>query len=550
MAKKIVIIGGVAGGASAACRLRRLDEDAQIILLERSGQVSFANCGMPYYIGGVIEDRDELLLQTPKSLYARFRIDVRINSEAIQINAEEQTVTVRECLTGRTYSEAYDELVLSPGAAPIRPSLPGAELPQVFTLRNMEDCDAVKSYIAANAPKRALVVGGGFIGIELAENLRQLGVEVALVELAEQVLAPLDPEMAAYLHQHLTAKGVALRLGTGLDAIEAENGALQCKLSDGSAYQADLVALAIGIAPDNKLAVQAGLALGPKGGILVDEQMRTSDPHIYAVGDAVVSKDYVSGAEALIPLAGPANRQGRIVGSVAAGRDFSYRGTLGTSVCKVFDLTAASTGRNEKQLKQAGISYSKVYTHPSDHAGYYPGATMIHMKLLFSPETGKVLGAQAVGRKGVDKRIDVISTAIYAGLTVEDLENLELAYAPPFSAAKDVVNLTGFVAANVRRGDLKQVFVEDVEKLMSGGEYCLLDVRTPGEVAQGTIPGAVNIPVDSLRERIAEVPRDKKLLVFCKVGLRGYVACRILAQHGFDPYNLSGGYTTWNAGKA
>lgn len=550
MQKKIVIVGGVAGGASAACRLRRLDEHAQIILLERSGQVSFANCGMPYYIGGVIEDRDELLLQTPESLYARFRIDVRVNSEATQIDPKEQIVTVREHSSGQIYQLSYDELILSPGAAPIRPPLPGADLPQVFTLRNMEDCDAVKHYITTSAPKRALVVGGGFIGIEMAENLCHLGVKVTLTELTGQLLAPLDPEMAAYLHQHLEAKGVTLRLGTGLDAIEAEHGALCCRLSSGSACQVDLVALAVGIAPDTKLAAQAGLKLGPRGGILVDKQMRTSDPHIYAVGDAVISKDYVSGAETLIPLAGPANRQGRIAGSVAAGRNFSYRGTLGTSVCKVFDLTAASTGKNEKQLKQAGIPYDKVYTHPSDHAGYYPGATMIHTKLLFSPETGKVLGAQAVGLKGVDKRIDVIATAIYAGLTVEDLENLELAYAPPFSAAKDVVNLTGFVAANVWRGDLRQVFVPDVERLMSTGEYCLLDVRTPGEAAQGTIDGAVNIPVDSLRERLEEIPRDKKLLVFCKVGLRGYVACRILAQHGFEPYNLSGGYISWSAEKA
>lgn len=550
MPKKIVIIGGVAGGASAACRLRRLDENAQIILLERSGQVSFANCGMPYYIGGVIEDRDELLLQTPESLYARFRIDVRVNSEAVQIDPQQQTVSVRELPTGKAYCLPYDTLILSPGAAPIRPSLPGVDLPQVFTLRSMEDCDALKHHITASAPKRALVVGGGFIGIEMAENFRHLGVEVTLVELAQQVLAPLDPEMAAYLHRHLESKGIKLRLGVGLDAIEASGGALCCKLSDGSSCQVDLAALAIGIAPDNKLALQAGLALGPRGGILVDEQMRTSDPHIYAVGDAVLSKDYVSGAEALVPLAGPANRQGRIAGSVAAGRPFSYRGTLGTSVCKVFDLTAASTGKNEKQLKQAGIPYDKVYAHPSDHAGYYPGATMIHTKLLFSPETGKVLGAQAVGPKGVDKRIDVIATALYAGLTVEDLENLELAYAPPFSAAKDAVNLTGFVASNVRRGDLKQFFAEDVQRLMSTGAYYLLDVRTPGEVAHGTIPGAVNIPVDSLRERLEELPRDKKLLVFCKVGLRGYVACRILTQHGFDPYNLSGGYTSWTAGRS
>lgn len=551
LVKKIVIVGGVAGGASAAARLRRLDETAEIVLLERGGQVSFANCGMPYYIGGVIEDRDKLLLQTPESLYERFRINVRVNSEVLEIEPDAKNVRIQETLSGRIYSERYDSLILAPGAAPIRPSLLGIDLPNVFTLRNMADCDAVKSYIAHSNPKRALVVGGGFIGVEMAENFCHLGMEVTLVEMADQVLAPMDPEMASYLHRHLMEKGVNLVLSTGLTAIEkAEQDKLTCRLSNGNSHDTDIVALAIGILPDNKLATQAGLKLGVRGGIMVDGQMRTSIPDIYAVGDAVLSQDFISGEDALIPLAGPANRQGRIAAGVIAGRDFSYRGTLGTSVCKVFDLTAASTGKNEKQLKQAGISYDKVYTHPSDHAGYYPGSTMIHFKLLFSPETGKVLGAQGVGLKGVDKRIDVIATAIYAGLTVEDLENLELAYAPPFSAAKDVVNLTGFVASNVRRGDLKQFFAEDTAALMETGDYFLLDVRTPGEVSGGTIQGAVNIPVDNLRERLEELPQDKKILVFCKVGLRGYVACRILTQHGFDAYNLSGGYTTWTAEQA
>ena len=549
MSRKIVIVGGVAGGASAACRLRRLDETAEIILLERSSQVSFANCGMPYYIGGVIEDRNALLLQTPQSLYARFRIDVRVNSEVTDIQPEQKNIVIRESKTGRVYEETYDELILSPGAAPIRPELPGVDLPQVFTLRSMEDCDRVKSFVTLQKPKCAVVVGGGFIGIELAENLCHLGVEVVLAELSDQILAPLDPDMAVYLHKHVSSQGVVLRLAAGLTSIEAEAGTLRCRFSDGSTVSTDMVALAVGVLPDNRLALQAGLDLGPGGGLRVSPQMRTSDPHIFAVGDVVVSTDYVSGQDTLVPLAGPANRQGRIAAGVAAGRAFSYRGTLGTSVCKVFDLTAASTGKNEKQLRKAGLPYDKVYTHPSDHAGYYPGSAMLHFKLLFDPDSGKILGAQAIGEKGVDKRIDVIATAIYAGLTVEDLENLELAYAPPFSAAKDAVNLAGFVASNVRRKDFKQFFVEDVERLMAADGYALLDVRTPGEFAGGTLPDAINIPVDDLRQRLDEIPKGKKLLVFCKVGLRGYVACRILAQHGFDPYNLSGGYTSWTAVK-
>ena len=504
---------------------------------------------MPYYIGGVIEDRSALLLQTPQSLYARFRIDVRVNSEVTEIQPGQKKVVIRESRTGRIYEETYDELILSPGAAPVRPKLPGADLPQVFTLRSMEDCDRVKSFVTLQAPKHAVVVGGGFIGIEMAENLRRLGVEVVLAELSDQILAPLDPDMATYLHKHVVSQGVVLRLDTGLTAIESEGDSLLCRFSDGTAVHTDMAALAIGVLPDSHLALQAGLALGPGGGLRVNPQMRTSDPHIFAVGDVVVSTDYVSGQDTLVPLAGPANRQGRIAAGVAAGRAFSYRGTLGTSVCKVFNLTAASTGKNEKQLRKAGLPYDKVYTHPSDHAGYYPGSTMIHFKLLFDPNNGKILGAQAVGEKGVDKRIDVIATAIYAGLTVEDLENLELAYAPPFSAAKDAVNLAGFVASNVRRKDLKQFFTEDTECLMATGGYVLLDVRTPGEFAGGTLPGAVNIPVDELRQRLEEIPKGKKLLVFCKVCLRGYVACRILAQHGFDPYNLSGGYTSWSAVK-
>ncbi len=443
MSRRVIIIGGVAGGASAAARLRRLDEEAEILLLERSGQVSFANCGMPYYIGGVIQDREDLLLQTPQSLYARFRIDVRVNTEAVAVHPKEKTVEIRDLTTGRAYIESYDSLVLAPGAAPIRPSLPGADLPQVFTLRNMEDCDRIKSYVRTAASKRALVVGGGFIGLEMAENLVHLGLEVTLAELSGQVMASLDEDMAAYLHRHIVSQGVNLHLSTGLESIRRDGEGLVCALTGGLTCTVDLVLLSVGIAPDSSLAAQAGLKLGPRGGIVTDETMRTSDPNIYAVGDAVLTADFVTRTPALVPLAGPANRQGRTAASALAGRPLRYRGTLGTSVCQVFNLTAGAVGKNEKQLQAAGIPYDKVYTHPIDHAGYYPGATAIHFKLLFCPDTGRVLGAQAVGAKGVDKRIDVISTALYAGLTVEDLEQLELSYAPPFSSAKDPVNLAG-----------------------------------------------------------------------------------------------------------
>ena len=547
MAKKVIIIGGVAGGASAAARLRRLDESADIILLERSGQVSFANCGMPYYIGGVIEDRDELLLQTPQSLYARFRIDVRVHSEALEIHPEEKTVLIRDLLSGSTYTESYDSLVLSPGAAPVRPPLPGASLPQVFTLRNMEDCDAVKAFLLQKAPGSALVVGGGFIGLEMAENLSHIGVSVTLAELSDQVMAPLDADMAAYLHKHLISQGVKLLLGTGLECIRQENDCLVCQLSGNQTCTADMVILAVGVTPDSHLAAKAGLDLGARGGIMVDQHLCTSAPGVYAVGDAVLTEDFVLKEASLIPLAGPANRQGRIVADVIAGRDTVYQGTLGTSICRVFRLTAGSTGKNEKQLKKAGISYGKVYTHPSDHAGYYPAASIMHLKLLFCPESGHILGAQAVGTNGVDKRLDVLATAIYAGLTVEDLEMLELAYAPPFSAAKDPVNLAGFVASNVRRGDLEQIFPEDVDTLALEDNTFLVDVRTPKEFSSGTIPGAMNIPVDELRDRLGELPQDKHLLIFCRVGLRGYVACRILTQRGFHASNLSGGYLSWAA---
>lgn len=544
MKKQILIVGGVAGGASAAARLRRLDEEAEIILCERGGEISYANCGMPYYIGGTISQRDALLLQTPASLRARFRIDVRIYSEVVAVDRAAKTARIRRIDTGEEYEQSYSTLILSPGATPILPNIPGSQSNRVFTLRNMQECDAIKTQVMCNHIDRVLVVGGGFIGVELMENLTHCGAKVTLVELADQLLTSLDKDMAAYLHEHIREQGVDLRLGCGLEELEEkEDGTLTAHLSGGGTVDTQLVALAIGVKPDSTLASAMGLKLGPKDSIRVDKTMRTSDPDIYAVGDAVTVQDYVTGAETVIPLAGPANRQGRVAASVIAGEDFRYKGTLGTAICKVFEMTAASTGNSERQLQRQQIPYEKVYTHPGSHANYYPGAQQIHIKLLYDPDTGRILGAQAVGREGVDKRIDVIATAMYAKLTVEDLENLELAYAPPYSSAKDPVNLAGFVAANVRRGALKQFYASDLSSLDT--EECfLLDVRTNNEFQRGTLAGAHNIPVDELRERLGELPSDKRIMVFCQVGLRGYVACRILTQKGYDAYNLSGGYVS------
>lgn len=542
---KVVVVGGVAGGASAAARYRRLDEHAEIVLFERGANISFANCGLPYYIGGTIQRRSKLLLQTPKSMMDRFRIDVRVECEVISIQRAEKTVTVRNLVTGETYEESYDKLVLSPGAAPIMPPIPGANLPGVFVLRDMADCDAIKAYITQRSPKKALVVGGGFIGVEMVENLVHAGVEVVAVELSNQVLAPLDYEMAAMVHKEIRSHGVDLRLSTGLDEISMADGAFDCKLSDGSSVAVDMVLLAIGVKADHALAKQAGLELGVKGTIQVDEHMQTSDPDIYAVGDAVCVTDFVSGQPAVLPLAGPANRQGRMVADLIAGRPGTYEGTQGTMVCKVFDLCAGATGNNEKQLKSRNCTYDKVYVHPSSHAGYYPGAETLSIKLLFNPETGAIYGAQAVGKEGVDKRIDVIATAMRGNMTVMDLEKLELCYAPPFSSAKDPVNMAGFTACNVMKGDLKQVFIEDLKDLNPEKDF-LVDIRTQSEYDQGTIGDAVLIPLDSIRDRLSEFPKDKRVIIFCRAGLRGYIGYRILVQNGVtNVYNLSGGYLTW-----
>jgi NADPH-dependent 2,4-dienoyl-CoA reductase/sulfur reductase-like enzyme/peroxiredoxin family protein/rhodanese-related sulfurtransferase/TusA-related sulfurtransferase len=541
--KRIVIIGGVAGGASAAARARRLSEAAEITLVERGEHISFANCGLPYHIGGTIAERARLLVQTPEAMRRRFRIDVRTRTEAVAIDRERRAVRVRNLMNNTEEELPYDALILSPGAAPIRPPLPGGDSPRVLTLRNLADMDAIKRIVDEERPQNTVVIGGGYIGLEMAEALRQRQVGVTLVELGNQVMGPADPEMATPLHQQLTLHGVDLRLETSVSALRELDGALEAQLSTGETVEAALVIMAIGVKPETGLARTAGLAIGERGGIVVDAQMRTSDPAIYAVGDAVQVQDFVTGAETLIPLAGPANRQGRIAADNIFGRASTYKRTQGTAICKVFDTAIAMTGLSEKAARRAGVAYEKVYVHPTAHAGYYPGAAPLSLKLLFDPQSGKVLGAQAVGPEGADKRIDVLAVAIRAGLTVFDLEELELSYAPPYGSAKDPINYAGFVAANALRGDVKLCHVADV--LAPKENQLILDVRTPVEFQAGAIPGAVNIPLDDLRERLGELPREKELLVNCQVGLRGYLACRILAQHGFTCRNLSGGYKTY-----
>jgi NADPH-dependent 2,4-dienoyl-CoA reductase/sulfur reductase-like enzyme/peroxiredoxin family protein/rhodanese-related sulfurtransferase/TusA-related sulfurtransferase len=542
---RIVIIGGVAGGASAAARARRISEDAEIVLIERGEYISFANCGLPYHIGGEIAERDRLLVQTPKSMEARFRIDVRTKTEAVAIDRERKSVTVRNTVTGAEERIPYDKLILSPGAEPIRIPIPGSDDPRVLTLRNIADMDEIIKVIDERNPGRAVIIGGGYIGLEMAEALRSRKIGVTLVELSPQVMGPVDPEIAEPLHQHMTLHGVDLRLETSVTEFVPTGDSMQARLSTGEIVDCGLAIMAIGVKPDVKLAAEAGLEIGKRGGIAVDDHMRTSDPEIFAVGDAVEVTDFVGGFPTLIPLAGPANRQGRIAADNALGRDSTYRKTQGTGICKVFDMAVGMNGMNEKLLKRMGTKYEKVYVHPASHASYYPGASPITLKLIYDPESGKILGAQAVGTDGVDKRIDVLAVAIRAGLTVFDLEELELAYAPPFGSAKDPVNYAGFTAANAIRGDVKLFHAEDVPNLHD--DQLLVDVRTEEEVAAGTIPNAINIPIDELREHLAELPKEKEIIAFCQVGLRGYLACRILSQHGFKCRNLSGGYKTYTA---
>lgn len=537
MNMKTVIIGGVAGGMSAATRLRRLDESAEIVVLERSGHVSFANCGLPYYVGGMITDRRSLLLQTPASLKARFGLDVRVNSEVVAIDRAAKTVTIADLAAGSQYTESYDTLILAPGAAPFVPPIPGAE--RALTLRNVEDVDAMAAAVNTDGrPRTAVIMGGGFIGVELAENLVHKGFEVTIVELADQLLAPLDVEMAALVEKKLVANGVRVLTGASVTAIEDATVAV----SDGTTLTAGLVIAAIGVRPETTLAQAAGLELGERGGILVDEQQRTSDPAIFAVGDAVVKRDVISGAQALVPLAGPANRHGRLVADVIAGRTVAAKPVLGTAVVGAFGLIAAATGWTEKRARAAGRAIRVIHTHPANHAGYYPGAEGMALKLVIDAETDAILGAQGVGGSGVDKRIDVIATAIRGGLSASDLVDLELAYAPQFSSAKDPVNMLGYIAENLRDGLARTIQWHEVEAEVARGAQ-LIDVRTPGEYAAGTVTGAINIPVDELRDRLDEVADD--VIVHCQVGLRGYLAARTLAQAGRTVRNLDGGYRTW-----
>ena len=539
---KVVIIGGVAGGATAAARLRRLDEQAEIIILERSGYISYANCGLPYYIGGEITDREALTLQTPASFWARFRIEVRVHNEVTAIHPERKNVTVRRLDDGVVYEEAYDKLILSPGAKPVRPALPGINDSRIFTLRNVEDTFAIHAFIEQNAPRRAVVAGGGFIGLEMAENLTQQGIETTIVERMEQVMAPLDSDMACSVHAYLREKGVNLRLGETVAGFTSNEAGLRVRLESGDSVSADFVILALGVAPDTALARAAGLALGVRGSIAVNDRMQTSDQDIYAVGDAVESVHFVSGEKTLAALAGPANKQGRIAADQICGRESRYHGVQGSSVLKLFDMTVAATGLNEAAARAAGIAFDKTVTFSASHATYYPGATNMTVKTLFPPETGRLLGAQIVGFEGVDKRIDVLAAAVRMGMTGEALTELELSYAPPYSSAKDPVNMAGYVIENVRSGLVRQYHWHDVEALPRDGSVILLDTRTPAEYGRGHIEGAVNLPLDELRERLPELERGKPIYVNCHSGLRSYLACRILMQNGFECYNLSGGY--------
>lgn len=541
MARKVLIIGGVAGGATAAARLRRLDEHAQIIMFERGDYISFANCGLPYYIGDVITDKEKLTLQSPESFKERLNVEVRIKSEVTKINREKKTIEVRES-NGKVYEEGYDSLILSPGSDPIVPPIEGARLHAVFTLRNIPDTYRIKDYVTKNKPKSAVVVGAGYIGIEMAENLHALGLDVAIVELSDHVIQPLDSDMAAEVHKHIVSKGVALYLNHAVTGIRQDGNAYTIALSEGSGIKADMVILAVGVRPESSLAKVAGLELGTRGCIVTDNHMRTSDPNIYAVGDAVEVVDVVTGKKVFVPLASPANRQGRIAADNIAGLDSTYGGTLGTAILKAFDMTVAVTGSNERTLKAAGFNYEKSYTFSTSNASYYPGATFMTIKLLFQKETGKLLGAQITGFKGVDKRMDVLATAIKAGMNVQDLTNLELSYAPPFSSAKDPVNMAGYVASNTLNGDMKIFHWHDVVNL-DNSKVTLLDVRTADEFANGTLNGAINIPVDELRNRLQEIDSKKPVYIFCQIGLRGYIGYRILVQNGFNEvFNLSGGY--------
>ena len=546
MTKKVIIVGGVAGGASTAARLRRLEEDTEIIIFERDEYISYANCGLPYFLSGVIKERNSLLVQTPKGMKKRFNIDVRVNSEVVKIYPAEKEVEVQE-KNGRKYRESYDRLVLATGSAPVKPAFQGLEMALSFTVRTVSDVDRIKEYLDTQNPQTAVVIGGGFIGLEVAENLVARGLKTTVVEKDNQLMAPLDFEMAVFVHNHLRAHGVSLILNDGVASFVSEGQQKEIILQSGLKLAADIVILALGVKPEARLAQEAGLAIGKLGGIKVNEYLQTSDPDILALGDVIEVKNLVTGRDSLIPLAGPANKQGRIAADVLAGRKSSYKGTQGTAIAKIFDLAVASTGANEKTLNKLGIPCQVSFTHSGSGADYYPGSAEMTIKLIFAPQSGKILGAQIVGTKGVDKRIDDLAGALGRGGSIFDLTELELAYAPPFSSAKDPVNMAGYVAANIVKGDVAVIQWHELASL-DPQNTLIIDVRTPAEYMHGHVPGAVNIPVDLLRERLSEVPRTKDIIVYCLVGIRAYASYRILWGHGFTRVrNLSGGWKTYSS---
>lgn len=545
MPKKVLIVGGVAGGASAAARLRRLNEDYEIIMFEKGEYISFANCGLPYYIGDSIKNRGFLLVQTVEGMKERFKLDVRNLSEVMEIDKNNKKVKVKNHKTGEIYEETYDKLILSPGAMPKIPDIEGIKsCDNLFTLRNIADTDKIKNYVDINKPEKALVIGGGFIGLEMVENLHEKGVEVTLVHSRNQVMKPVDYEIASVLHTHLIEKGVKLILNDKPNKFE--NNGKKVILKGGKEIETDMIILSIGVTPESAIAKKAGLEVNEKGAIVVDSKMRTSDEDIYAVGDAVQVIDFVNKKPTMIPLAWPANRQGRLVADILSGKDVEYKGTLGSLVAKVFDLTVAATGNNEKTLRDMGIPYEAIHIHPASHAGYYPGATQISFKMLFNPKTGEILGAQGVGKHGIDKRIDLIANSIKAGFTVYDLQDTEVCYAPPYNSAKDPVNLMGYCGANIIENIVENTQWYEIEDLVRNDEY-ILDVREEYEVSNGAIPNVINIPLGQLRDRLNEIPKNRKIYVCCQVGLRGYIACTILNQYGYNTSNIDGGYKTYSS---
>ncbi len=544
---KVLIVGGVAGGATAAARIRRLDENAEITVFERSGYISYANCGLPYYIGEIITDPEDLTLQTPESFFTRFRINMKVHHEVIEIHPDQKTISVKNLETGEEFKETYDKLILSPGAKPTQPRLPGVGIEKVFTLRTVEDTFHIKEYIRRNQPKSVVLAGGGFIGLELAENLRELGMDVTIVQRPKQLMNPFDADMASFIHSEMRKHGVTLALGHTVEGFEEKDGGVDVLLKDEMPMHADMVVLAIGVTPDTHLAEAARLELGIKGSIVVNDRMETSAPDIFAAGDAVQVKHYVTGQNALISLAGPANKQGRIIADNICGGDSRYSGSQGSSVIKVFDMTAATTGINETNARKAGLDVDTVILSPMSHAGYYPGGKVMTMKVVFEKETYRLLGAQIVGHEGVDKRIDVLAVAIHAGMKATELKDLDLAYAPPYSSAKDPVNMAGFMIDNISKGTLKQWHLRDIDFLPRDGSVILLDVRTTSEYGNGHIEGFKNIPVDELRERLDEIEKDKPVYVICQSGLRSYIGTRILEGNGYKAYNFSGGFRFYDA---